>query len=349
MFVIGVGSATPPNRFTQAQCWEALLASPQFASLSGRSKAILKKVLLSDNGIDTRYLAFDRLDEAFSLDPDTLHRRFAKHAPAVAAEAARRALNDAGKSVEDIDALLISTCTGYLCPGLTSYVSEILDLRSDAVCLDLVGQGCAAAIPNFATADAFIARGAKTTLSICVEICSAAFYLDDDPGVLISACIFGDAAGAIVCSSETSGRRPLRWLGSQTSLDPKNRDLLRFEHRNGMLRNVLDKGVPFLVVEQARKILQDGLAATRLERSTIKNWILHTGGRDVLAAMRAGLELKDADIVHSVEILGEYANVSSASVILTLQRALANNAPRGHWWMSAFGAGISCHGAFLEG
>ena len=143
MFVIGVGSATPRNRFTQAQCWEALLVSPLFANVSGRSKAILKKVLLSDNGIDTRYLAFDRLDEAFSIDPDTLHRRFAKHAPVVAAEAGRRALNDAGKSTEDIDALLISTCTGYLCPGLTSYVSEILGLRSDAICLDLVGQGCA--------------------------------------------------------------------------------------------------------------------------------------------------------------------------------------------------------------
>ena len=32
-------------------------------------------------------------------------------------------------------------------------------------------------------------------LSICVEVCSAAMYLDNDPGVLISACLFGDGAG----------------------------------------------------------------------------------------------------------------------------------------------------------
>lgn len=349
MYIVGAGSATPPNRFTQSECWDALVGSAQFASLSGRSKAILKKVLLGENGIDARYLAFDRLDEAFAIDPDTLHRRFAKHAPAVAASAAQRALGDAGKSIHEIDALLISTCTGYLCPGLTSYVSEILGLRSDAVCLDLVGQGCAAAIPNLGTSAAFIAGGAKNTLSICVEICSAAFYLDDDPGVLISACIFGDAAGAVVCSSEASGARPLRWLGWQTSLEPKNRDLLRFEQRRGMLRNVLDKSVPCLVVEQARNVLANGLAATGLERSDISNWVLHTGGRDVLAAMRAGLELADSDIAHSVEVLREHANVSSASVLLTLQRALAHNAPRGKWWLSAFGAGISCHGAFLEG
>lgn len=349
MFIVGAGSATPPNRFTQPQCWDALVVSKEFPALPGRSKAILKKVLLGENGIDTRYLALDRLGEAFTIDPDTLHRRFAKHAPGVAAEAARRALANAGKSIQEIDGLFVSTCTGYLCPGLTSYVSELLGLRADVVCLDLVGQGCAAAIPNLGTAEAFIARGARNTLSICVEICSAAFYLDDDPGVLISACIFGDAAGAVVCSSEATGARPLRWLGWNTSLDPKNRDLLRFEQRHGMLRNVLDKAVPCLVVEQARNVLTEGLEKFRVNREEIRNWILHTGGRDVLAAMRAGLELSDDDVAHSVEVLRQYANVSSASVILTLERALAHDAPRGYWWMSAFGAGISCHGAFLEG
>jgi alkylresorcinol/alkylpyrone synthase len=116
-----------------------------------------------------------------------------------------------------------------------------------------------------------------------------------------------------------------------------------------MLRNILDKSVPCLVVEQAREVLARGLSVNGIERSGIQNWVLHSGGRDVLAAMRAGLELTDENIQHSNAILREYANVSSASVILTLQRALACDAPAGYWWMSAFGAGISCHGAFLEG
>jgi predicted naringenin-chalcone synthase len=349
MFLIGAGSATPPNRFTQAQCWDALLQSAQFTALSGRSKAILKKVLLGENGIETRYLAFEKLDEAFALDPDSLHRRFVKYAPAVASEAAKRALLKSGKTSEQIDAVLVSTCTGYLCPGLTSYVSESLGLRSDAVCLDLVGQGCGAALPNLATADALLKQGAENTLSICVEICSAAFYLDDDPGVLISACLFGDAAGAVVASNTPSGERPLKWLTWNTSLDPKNRDLLRFEQRHGMLRNILDKSVPCLVVDRAREVLQRGLERVGRPREEIANWVLHTGGRDVLAAMRSGLELSEADVARSVEILREFGNVSSPSVILALERALAQNAPKGLWWLAAFGAGISCHGAFLEG
>ena len=100
-----------------------------------RSRAILKKVLTGDNGIVTRHLALDNLNQAFELTPDTLHARFIKTAPVLASQAAQRALTDAGNRPDEMDALLISTCTGYLCPGLTSYVSERLGLRQDVMTL----------------------------------------------------------------------------------------------------------------------------------------------------------------------------------------------------------------------
>src|SRR5262249_47260386 len=152
--------------------------------------------------------------------PDLLHARFVKHAPALATQAAERALKDAGATAQEMDALIISSCTGYLCPGLTSYVSERLGLRTDAGLLDLVGQGCGAALPNLKTAEAMLASGRCTkVLSVCVEVCSAAFYIDDDPGVLVSACLFGDGAGAAVLSAEPrQGRRGVKWMTSRTLL-----------------------------------------------------------------------------------------------------------------------------------
>jgi alkylresorcinol/alkylpyrone synthase len=95
--------------------------------------------------------------------------------------------------------------------------------------------------------------------------------------------------------------------------------------------------------------LNDGLGAVGVERKAIRNWVLHAGGRDVLASMRAGLELSEEDVRHSAAVLREYGNVSSPSILLTLERALAADAPRGLWWLSTFGAGISCHGVFLRG
>src|SRR6186713_27425 len=171
MFLSGIGTATPSTRWTQMQCWDALVASDYLPTLSQRSQAILRKVLRGNNGICTRSLAFDRLSEAFDFDPDVLDARFARHAPAVASDAAARALDAAGVSVRDVDAVIISTCTGYLCPGLTSYVTERLGLRSDVLALDLVGQGCGAALPNWRAAEALLLGGqAQHVLSACVEI-----------------------------------------------------------------------------------------------------------------------------------------------------------------------------------
>jgi len=159
MFFIGLGTAAPTNRYSQREGWEALVASPKLSQLTARSQAIVKKVLCGDNGIEARHLALESLNEAFQLDPDVLHQRFIKHAPALASLAAQRALRDANQRAAAIDAVLVSTCTGYLCPGLTSYVSERLGLRPDALPLDLVGQGCGAALPNLCAAEALIASG----------------------------------------------------------------------------------------------------------------------------------------------------------------------------------------------
>jgi predicted naringenin-chalcone synthase len=350
MFLSGLGTAAPSTRWTQQQCWEAVAASDQLVALSTRSQAILRKVLRGNNGICSRHLAFDDLSEAFVFDPDVLDARFAKHAPAVASHAAERALADAGLDPRDIDAVIISTCTGYLCPGLTSYVTERLSLPTGILALDLVGQGCGAALPNMRTSEALLASGrAERVLSICVEICSAAMYLDDDPGVLISACLFGDGAGAAVLTREPiPGRRRVEWKSAGTFIDVGDRDELRFERRRGMLRNILSPAVPALAAKHVDRVLAEGLQRSGLSRDDITGWVLHAGGREILAAIRQQIGLTEDDTRWSASILRDYGNVSSPCVYFVLQAALNEQAPGGNWWMSSFGAGFSCHGALLD-
>jgi alkylresorcinol/alkylpyrone synthase len=351
MFIQGIGTATPPYRYSQRECWDAFTRSPYLEQLSSRSQAILRKVLSSDNGIETRHFAMSELSQAFSLDPNTLHRRFADNAPALAAEAARKAMEHAEAGSAEIDALIISTCTGYVCPGLTSYVSEKLGLKSGAALADLVGHGCGAALPNLQLANSLItARHAKRVLSICVEICSAAFYVDNDPGVLVSACLFADAAGAVILGDRPGKQIPsVEWTRYRTLLNPRDRDLLRFETRNGMLRNILDKSVPVVVVEHVREVLREILREGNKSKTDIAEWILHSGGRDVLAALQSGsgLGIPAEKLRWSAEVLRENGNISSPSVIFALEKALRNDSD-GTWFLSAFGAGISCHGALLE-
>jgi alkylresorcinol/alkylpyrone synthase len=349
MLIVGLGTAAPRQCYAQKECWEALQQATQFGDLNPRSRAILKKILTGQNGIVTRHLALDELTEVFDLNPDTLQARFIKNAPALAAQAAERALADAGCQPEQIDALIISTCTGYLCPGLTSYVGERLRLRADVLGLDLVGQGCGAAIPNLRVSEALLSSGrCRRVLSICVEVCSAAFFLDDDPGVLVSACLFGDGAGAAVLADEANGKRRVEWKTSCSILNPGGRDLLRFEHKQGMLRNILTPDVPALAAQHVAQLLDQVLTRRSVKRVDIKGWILHPGGRDVLLALQQRLGLSESDLRWSTAILEEFGNLSSASLFFVLQAALADSAPSGHWWMSSFGAGFSGHGTLLE-
>ena len=349
MFFIGLGTATPRQRYAQSDCWQAISDSEPFTKLAPRSRAILKKVLRGDNGISFRHLALNPLSEAFNLTPDALQSRFATHAPALATAAAENALRDAGCTAQEIDAVLISTCTGYLCPGLTSYVSERLGLRPDIFALDLVGQGCGAAMPNFRAAESILAAGrARKVLSVCVEVCSAAMYLDDDPGVLISACLFGDGAGAAVLSNAPlPDRRRVEWKFTASRLLTAERDTLRFSHKNGMLRNILLPQVPQIAGAAAKSLFADSLIEAGLQREQIAAWVLHSGGRDVIQALREQLELSDHEVRHTRAVLREFGNISSPTVYFVLERSLRDSGS-GLWWMSSFGAGFSCHGAFLE-
>jgi polyketide synthase Type III len=295
MFLHGLGTAAPAHRYTKAECWTAFERSEWFNQLEPRARKIAEIVLLGDNGIEARRLALDSLDEVFRIDPDTLHARFVAHAPQLAAEAVEKALTDAGIEAGGIDGLVVSTCTGYLCPGLSGYVAERLGFRQDVKAYDLVGHGCAAALPNWQLAKALLASGqCADVVSVCVEVSSAAKYLDNDPGVLVSACLFGDGAGAAVLSARPStDKRTIECKAIGSLLNTGEREALRFEQRQGMLRNVLTRPVPGLAAAYGARVLHETLVASGIERSQIAAWIWHAGGRDVLQALRKRIDLSD--------------------------------------------------------
>ena len=348
MYFRGIGTATPPTRYSKAECLAAFEKSDWFARLDARAHCVARAVLQRDNGIEARRLAVDSLEEVFAIDPNTLAQRFLAHAPALAARAAASALAGSGLTATDLGAVIVSTCTGYLCPGLSGHVVERLGLRADVLAFDLVGQGCAAALPNLQLAHALLASNAcPHVLSICVEVSSAAMYLDNDPGVLISACLFGDGAGAAILSRQPAAGRRIEWIDSTSLIEPTQRQALMFEQRDGMLRNILTRAVPALAA-YARQVRDTVLGRAGLRATDVRAWILHAGGRDVLLALEREFGLEADDFRYSAAMLREYGNLSSAFVYFVLEAALADAAPAGWWWLSSFGAGFSCHGALLR-
>ena len=327
MFLHALSTAVPSLSLTQAECWDLIDRSPARQRLNRRSRLILHSVLRGDHGIARRHFAVGKLESVFELTPDELNAAFRTEAPRLAGQALTRAMGAAGVRPDQIDALLICTCTGYLCPGVTSYVSENLGLRPDAYLQDLVGLGCGAAIPTLrAASHVLAARPDATVACVAVEICSAAFYLDDDPGVLISACLFGDGAAASIWRG-SPGPSGLRAFDFTTHHQPADRDKLRFEMRNGKLRNLLDRTVPELA---------SGTVARLWEKKGVRpvsRVVAHAGGIDVLGAL-AGV-VPGHSLEASASVLRNCGNMSSPSVLFALEETLRTAFPGadGDFWL----------------
>ena len=140
----------------------------------------------------------------------------------------------------------------------------------------------------------------------------------------------------------------MEWKSAATLTNPAQRDALRFEQRGGMLRNILTLPVPKLAAQHARKVLDDALAEAGIPRSGIDAWIVHAGGRRVLAELQHEIGLAPGDTAWSAAVLRDYGNLSSPFVMFVLDAALRGGARGGWWWMTSFGAGFSCHGALLR-
>ena len=337
MFLHSLATAVPSQRFLQPQCWDIIERSPARQRLNKRSRLILHSLLRGDHGVAQRHFAVPEIDRIFDLSPDELNRAFRSAAPQLAESALLPALRQAGLRPEQLDALLVCTCTGYLCPGVSSYVAEHLGLRPDTYLQDLVGLGCGAAIPTLRSVrNLLAAQPGATVACIAVEVCSAAFYLDDDPGVLISACLFSDGAAATVWRSEP-GPSQLRATGFDTLHLPAERDKLRFELQNGKLRNLLDRTVPEFA-SGAVKTLWD-----RRGDRPVSRVVSHSGGVDVLDAI--GAALPGYSLESSRTVLRDFGNMSSPSVLFALEESLrsAQPGPDGDFWLVSFGAGFSAH------
>ncbi|EIP97137.1 putative naringenin-chalcone synthase [Opitutaceae bacterium TAV1] len=345
MHLHALATALPSDSFTQRECWDIVRASDRYHRLQRRSQLILRSVLTGDSGIATRHFAMPEIERIFERTPDELNAIFRDAAPRLAGVALKRALEQAGLHADALDALLVCTCTGYLCPGVSSYVAEQAGLRSDVFLQDLAGLGCAAAIPTLRAAQGVLAaRPGAVVACIAVEVCSAAFYLDDDPGVLLSSCLFADGAAATLWR-DTAGPSGLRCGGFSSLHEPQHRDRIRFEMRDGKLRNLLHASVPELAASAVSRLFA-AEAAQSGDRPIIRI-IAHAGGRDVIQAIEAAVPGYPLDATRAV--LRRCGNMSSPSVLFALEEALAGGkpGPAEDWWLVSFGAGFSAHGCRL--
>jgi len=309
---------------------------------SGRELVFYKR-FLTDQSIQSRYFGLETLDQAYSETPDEANKRFEQVGTQLGAEAVRKVLDTSGLDKTDIDGLIVTTCTGYLCPGLTSYVSEAVGMKDDLFTLDITGTGCGAAIPALRSADQYLQTHTnKNIIVLCVEVCSAAIAWGTEIDLILSNAIFGDGAAACLMTNkeEVSGYEIENF---ESLLWPQFRDDLRFKQKESRLCNVISKNVP-KVASEAVKTLMDKVGN---EEEPFQHYAIHPGGRRILDEIEARLSLAPEKLKHSREVLKEYGNMSSPSVLFVLKNIIAEDQPKENEpiVLFAFGAGFTAFAA----
>ena len=314
------------------------------ARLNSRSLGLMRNIF-SHPSIRKRHFAFDDPACLVSENADERIARFMEKSIDLSARAITKALEEAGVSAREVTGLVVNTCTGYICPGISTYLIERLGLGRDVRVYDMVGSGCGGAIPNLQIAESLLrTSGDKVVVSASVEICTATFQVDNDLSLILSNALFGDGAAAAVLWNRPQG---LELVASACRYVPEQRDTIRYIHKNGQLYNQLSLKLPDLVKKAAAEVVDDVLSSQGLGSADIEHWALHTGGEKIINAVRDGIGIPEEKVWASRKVLSEYGNMSSPTVWFVVDEIRKRGITSGNLCMMvAYGAGLSAH-AFL--
>ncbi len=342
--IASLAVATGPYACDQAEAL-AFFRRHYAQSVSPRALGVLERVL-QHPGIERRHFALTEPDALVREDPDARIDRFTHWAVELSARAGRDALQQAGLAPSDVAALVLNTCTGYVCPGVSTYVLEAMGLPPDVRCYDLVGSGCGGAVPNLQLCRSLLADGAGVVLSIAVEICSATLQMGNDLGLVISNALFSDGAAAAVIWDRGEG---VAMLDSVSRQEPRYRDDIRYRYENGALHNQLSIRLPERAGECVRTTVDDLLRRAGVEAGAVRWWAVHPGGQRVLDVVGERLGLGEHQLAPSRRVLRDHGNMSSPSVWFVLREILGNGVSEGDLCaLVAFGAGLSVHAMLLR-
>ena len=342
--IVSIGTANPPRRYTQREILDRLPAAhPK-----------IERIFMNSH-IDTRHLYLPDMDrEDYEEESNqALLDRHLRGALEIGPQAIERCLKPMGLTVEDIDFLACISSTGYLCPGITAHLIKAMGFRPDVHRVDILGMGCNAGMNGLNTVASFSrANPGKLALMVCVEVCSAAYVVNDDLVTGVVNALFGDGCAAVLL---TAGEAATPTPGPQihgfvSHIVTDGIHTMRFDLDGTKLSFFLDKNIPYVIGANVRIPVGTLLNRFGLKKRHIKHWVVHSGGKKVIDSIKYNLDLTSHDMRHTESVLRNYGNLSSGAFLFSY-KALAEEgvAEPGDWGVAiAMGPGASIETALLR-
>ncbi len=359
--ILSIGKSVPPFKANQSDLISFM------SRYLGSDKVTRRKiqVLFGLSGIESRYSIlpdFTATEDEFEFFPrnadlepfpstNVRMEQYQKHALKLSMEAVADCMATSGREVTDITHLVTVSCTGMYAPGLDIELVEKMHLNSTVERTAINFMGCYAAFNALKVANNIVqSQPGSLVLVVAVELCSLHFQKGQTDEILTSNALFGDGAAAVLIGSKT--QKP------SLSLDEFHSDLaLQGKEEMGwFIRDVgfemkLTNEVPAIIRDGIKKLTTGLLDKLGMDLSQINYFAIHPGGRRILEVIENTLGITSQQNHHARDIMKDYGNMSSATVLFVLDHLWNTLSPQdnGKRILSfAFGPGLTMESMLLS-
>ncbi len=353
--IIAIGTATPPYKHEQKSILNFMLNALKPSETEARRISLMyhrcgiesRYSVLPDYSLPIEKWQFYPQNKQLEPFPNLEKRMEFFHPNAL--QLSLKAIENCLQNIDNqqITHLITVTCTGLSAPGLDIQLVQALGLKPNVIRTSVNFMGCYAAIHALKIADAFCQSQADAkVLIVCTELCTLHFQRENKADFITSGLLFADGSAACLVQSKISGKGlKIKKFHSKIALNGQT-DMAWNLSSNGFLMT-LSNHIPKLVESEISNLLNDALTDLNLSKSEIQNWAIHPGGKDILEAVRKALDLEKEDIQNSFEVLKNYGNMSSPTILFVLKNILQNPDNQGNTFAIAFGPGITMESVVL--
>lgn len=253
-------------------------------------------------------------------------------------------------AIEEIDAIFFISSTGISTPSIEARIMNELPFSSNTKRIPIWGLGCAGGVSGLARAYEYCKAFPKAkVIVLTIELCSLTFQRNDhSKSNLIGSALFADGvACTLVCGDEASppykkGRTYPMIVDTLSVFMPHSTDVMGWDVKDEGLYVVFSKDIPSIIRNHFKEQVEIILEKNGLSINNIDYFIAHPGGKKVLDAYHDSLNLPEDATNVSRNILRNYGNMSSATVIYVLRKFMMENVEENKLGLAcALGPGFS--------
>ncbi len=353
--IVSIGLSNPGNPIPQSEIARFMQLAHQLDEVDGRKLGFLYR----KTGIESRHSVLQDFDKSNAEEftffpknqalcpfPGTKARMevFQNTAPDLAAEAAISCISQSGEQMNSVTHLILVSCTGMVAPGVELQLMERLGLADTVERYCLHFMGCYAVFTGLKLADKILkSEPEANVLLVSVELCTLHFQKEYSEDNLLANSLFGDGAAAALVMNSQKGLKIKSYL-SQVLRDG-DQDMawgigdFGFEMK-------LSKYIPTLLDQGIRQLRED--FEKQFNVSQIRNFAIHPGGKQILQKVQEAFDLAEEVNFHALDVLRQFGNMSSATILFVLDRMLRDTGVQGEILAMGFGPGLTLETLHLE-